>query len=800
MLLQQIKLQNIRSYEEETIVFPEGTTLLAGDIGSGKSSILLAIEFALFGTSRPDLPGELLLRKGANQGSVELTAAINGQVFTIKRNLKKDKDTIKQLPGYIIKGNVKKDLTAVELKTEVVSLLGYPQDVISKNKNYIFRYTVYTPQEEMKLILQENPEIRLDVLRKIFNVDKYKNIRENIQHYLKKMRTDIAILKTRLEPLEGLQAQQKTIQENIQLMEKALRELKPGYEMLLKKHLSLEKQLEMLEQNQRQLQEWQKEIKTLNAVIEEKNRQLAESREKIVEIKAKVDSFTLKTEVTEIKKEIKELEERQENEIRIKTNLEQKVTQIQETIAQQQKEIKGSAENTAGIPEKEKLQEQLEQEIAEKERLQEKSVQLQELFERTSELVSRNKILLEQSQQVQEKMKNLEECPTCLQEVSSGHKEKIISEETKKVKQAENLLFELQKKVSQIQQQREEVAKKREELFRKENLLTRTKLELLHLREEQRKMQEKRENLLTLSQDNNKTMEELQKWQMSSPLGQLKQTIEEKQEILKQHHSKTLLEQQQEEHSKRIGRLEEEIAEKQGKKDEYQRCLVKVEDVSSKIDLLKKDLAAVREEEKKAAVIIAEQENELKNASARDEEISKNVQQLLENQKMLIRKKELYHWLDGHLLKLTYAIEKQVMVTIHSRFNEMFQEWFSTLIDDDDLYARIDDTFSPVIEQNGYETSFANLSGGEKTSASLAYRLALNRVINDVIHLINTKEVLILDEPTDGFSSEQLDKVRDVLDKLNLKQTIIVSHENKIESFVENVVRIQKQGHRSSIN
>ncbi len=95
--------------------------------------------------------------------------------------------------------------------------------------------------------------------------------------------------------------------------------------------------------------------------------------------------------------------------------------------------------------------------------------------------------------------------------------------------------------------------------------------------------------------------------------------------------------------------------------------------------------------------------------------------------------------------------------------------------------------------------SFSNLSGGEKTSAALAYRLALNRVINDVVHQIKTKDVLILDEPTDGFSTHQLDKVRDVLEKLNLTQTIIVSHESKIESFVENVIRIQKEGHVSSV-
>jgi exonuclease SbcC len=49
MIIKKIILDNIRSFEHEEIDFDVGSTLLAGDIGSGKTSILLAIEFGLFG-------------------------------------------------------------------------------------------------------------------------------------------------------------------------------------------------------------------------------------------------------------------------------------------------------------------------------------------------------------------------------------------------------------------------------------------------------------------------------------------------------------------------------------------------------------------------------------------------------------------------------------------------------------------------------------------------------------------------------------------------------------------------------
>lgn len=64
---------------------------------------------------------------------------------------------------------------------------------------------------------------------------------------------------------------------------------------------------------------------------------------------------------------------------------------------------------------------------------------------------------------------------------------------------------------------------------------------------------------------------------------------------------------------------------------------------------------------------------------------------------------------------------------------------------------------------------------------------------------IKTRDLIILDEPTDGFSSEQLDKVKLVLDELNLRQIIIVSHEPKIESFVDSVLKFEKKEHVSRI-
>ena len=76
MILKSIKLKNIRSFLDEKIGFPTGSLLLSGDIGSGKSTILLAIDFVLFGLRRGELSGSDLLRHGKNSGSVELVFSV----------------------------------------------------------------------------------------------------------------------------------------------------------------------------------------------------------------------------------------------------------------------------------------------------------------------------------------------------------------------------------------------------------------------------------------------------------------------------------------------------------------------------------------------------------------------------------------------------------------------------------------------------------------------------------------------------------------------------------------------------
>src|SRR3989344_8817138 len=188
MIINKIRLENIRSYTDEQIDFPEGIVLLSGDIGSGKSTILLAIEFALFGLLKGELTGSTLLRNGTNKGYVELFLDIDGKEVIIRRILKKSSNGIVQDSGSFTLNNEIKQLSPVEIKQHVLNIINYPKEFLTQTKSLIYRYTVYTPQEEMKQILFSSNELRLDILRKVFGVDKYKRVKDNSKIFLSRLK------------------------------------------------------------------------------------------------------------------------------------------------------------------------------------------------------------------------------------------------------------------------------------------------------------------------------------------------------------------------------------------------------------------------------------------------------------------------------------------------------------------------------------------------------------------------------------------------------------------------------------
>jgi len=205
------------------------------------------------------------------------------------------------------------------------------------------------------------------------------------------------------------------------------------------------------------------------------------------------------------------------------------------------------------------------------------------------------------------------------------------------------------------------------------------------------------------------------------------------------------------------------------------------------------ELQGAKINEDKLAIKKAEINKEIQMS---DEQIKEKEEKIKKKEEIKSKSEKLKHlesWISNKFLDLILFTEKQVMLSLKQEFSNLFSEWFSAMVSDS-LSATLDDDFSPIITQQDYELDYSFLSGGERTAIALAYRLALNQVINSLLSNIKTSNLVILDEPTDGFSEQQLDKMRDVLSQLKTEQLILVSHEQKIEGFVDNIIRVRKMG------
>jgi len=229
-----------------------------------------------------------------------------------------------------------------------------------------------------------------------------------------------------------------------------------------------------------------------------------------------------------------------------------------------------------------------------------------------------------------------------------------------------------------------------------------------------------------------------------------------------------------------IGELKKALLEK---RDE-------IEDYYSRMSGYKESIANYQE--RIAEIKVAELNKEVEMLLKHIVELKERIKKTEDIKFQLNYISELESWLSKKFSPLIAYVEKNVMIAVRNEFSALFKEWFSMLVSES-FNVRLDEDFTPVIEQQDYELDYSYLSGGERTAIALAYRLALNQVINSLMSRIKTRDLVILDEPTDGFSDQQLDKMREVLDELNVGQLIIVSHEQKIEGFVENVIKFKKE-------
>jgi exonuclease SbcC len=154
MIIDRLVLKNFKRFRNEEIHFRDGITGILGNNGTGKSSIVEAIFFALYGVEKTgSLQSDYIISSFASpkeQCEVRLDFRIGGDNYSVTRTLKNGK-TIPNKTTFHKNGKL--FATGVrEVETEVRRTIGMGR--------VDFRNTIYAAQKDLLTLLESDPSKR----------------------------------------------------------------------------------------------------------------------------------------------------------------------------------------------------------------------------------------------------------------------------------------------------------------------------------------------------------------------------------------------------------------------------------------------------------------------------------------------------------------------------------------------------------------------------------------------------------------------------------------------------------------
>ena len=175
MMIRKIKLQNWKSHAETELNFSDGINVIVGAMGAGKSSVLQAISFALFGTfselKRKELKISDIVKRNAEfkNASVDVELNFANNILQIKRTI--EDGSTKEAVIRTGDGKMLAGTNPAQVNAYLKNILKIDEDV--------FLRTIYAKQNEIDLFLDLTPAERKARLDALMFIDKFETARKN---------------------------------------------------------------------------------------------------------------------------------------------------------------------------------------------------------------------------------------------------------------------------------------------------------------------------------------------------------------------------------------------------------------------------------------------------------------------------------------------------------------------------------------------------------------------------------------------------------------------------------------------
>jgi len=763
-MITKVKLKNWRSHLDTEIEFAEGTNCFVGNIGSGKTSIMDAICFGLFGTflqlqQKKIKLEDIIMKKPALQEKAEVMVSFDigdESDWTVKRTVTKGKTSAElRKNGELIEGP-----QSTKVTEEVEKLLKMDYDLFSR--------AVYSEQNQLDMFLTIPKGQRMKKIDELLAIDKFEKARTSTMSLINKFSTALnekELVVQNLRSDEGLKRLDMVKREFLEFKEKEDR-MKGQMGEVFNKKIDMAKEILNLKQQQKKLQFIEGDAKKVTALIELTESDIEKIKADLVEFSEKTDDdlkIEIKNNDDEIAKLSASLSDEKRNLDELKDKFAEDNAQInileKEKIPNAEKLAKELDEITEGIKKNsiKKLGADLEDN---KRELEKSQLGLQKSLARLSEIEdSINELGLVGSA-----------CPVCDSKLTENKKLKLIE---KKKEIRKDLKKDIEKCASVIEKMKPELPALEKKI------------------KEAERMQERFEAI----KDSKRELKALES-------------------VLKDLKSKNLVfENQRRMFEKNIGLMDESTNKIKEQQEKIKLILSKKEEASIKLDRIReyrRQLTALGSEKELLvsfspsvlekleidyqSIIGLEGElqanlrnlTEIKNDKQKLLEEMENKKNLLESYELEIRK---IGAISDQLRLLESALEatqEQLRKDFVTAVNEAMQFIWTELYPYKDIYSirlgiEEGDYVLQLQDSTGWIPADGAASGGERSMACLALRIAFSLVLAPQLRM------LVLDEPTANLDAQSIDILADVLRERITKlveQCFLVTHSEKLKEAV----------------
>ncbi|MEM3815710.1 MAG: AAA family ATPase [Candidatus Bathyarchaeia archaeon] len=812
MIIKELNLNNFISYERATIQFPKGVTVIVGENGAGKTTILDAITYALCKKHSRD-KDENLVRHRFNEASIRLKFSVRGKTYEAGWNIARRRAA----NGYL--KDLDEDRPLVRpgagektILPEIMKILGLSEDV--------FMNAIYVKQGEITRLIDLRSSERKRLIAQLLGIEVLEKIWEAMRDPIRDLDAEIDNLSNQINQLEQLQ---KELQNKEKELSKKRVELqnkekqKTELESLLQ---YLKKQLEELKSKKKRYDELKERISMLKNEKVEKEAQKSRTEEKLSEWR---DAYKRLIEYAPLNKE-KELKEKE-----IASRRQEK-DELQKTLS---KILQKEEEKKLLIYEKQSREEQIKREfdkfdfsrLVDFNKLISGEVDISEVKEihskecnNVKEELERVKRIINVKNSEIRKYSSLKMLtvsvgvisiilsftllginmisyiipPTVMLSIAL-----IVKSSSSKQKAIENDLSYLQTKrdelmrrednlkkfeIGKISEWLNEVNQCREKIMEieKENLcMERLKTKIESLDQEIKKLEKRLEELEQYSNEYVKAQGVLEREGLKDPeeLNENIKQLEQDADRLERGLSKI---------SAEISQVEEEIKRLDYHEEEYESTQNKYDDAMSEKGKIEREIGGLEGEIKRLSEDIEKLREKLRKLGA----LKNACKELQSYRDSLDRVREFFSK-DGPLQK---AVRRRAALLIEEYARQLLQEFNLPFFD-----LRIDENFDvKVYGQNGEQT-IETLSGGERVAIALVLRLSIAAALAG-----EALELIIMDEPTIHLDSERRKELVNMLKNFKegtrmIAQLIIVSHDRELEEAADQIYEVIRSGGVSKI-